>query len=107
VSAAVGGAAAARRWRRAPDALWRATPAGAVVLARHGGEPQALNPTAAAVWDLLTEPITVDGAARVLADAFDADLAEVRADVDALVARFAAAGLAVTAPPAGPDAADD
>lgn len=86
----------ARRWRRAPDALWRRTAAGAVVLARHGDAPQVLNPTAAAVWDLLAEPVTVVDAVAALTDAFAADPATVRADVDALVARLAATGLVVT-----------
>ncbi len=87
----------APRWRRAPDALWRRIPAGAVVLARHGDEPLTLNPTAAALWDLLAAPTTVDEATAALAAAYDADPAIVRADVDLVLARLAAAGVAVAA----------
>ncbi|MCC6305874.1 MAG: PqqD family peptide modification chaperone [Rhodobacteraceae bacterium] len=83
-----------RRWRRG----------GAVAIRRRGGEAflwsaeagglVGLNHTARAVWDLLARPATGAGIARVLADAFpDADGARIAADVGALLASFAAAGL--------------
>jgi hypothetical protein len=77
------------------------------VLARHGHAPEALNPTATAVWPLLAEPITVDDLVAELTDAFAAHPPTVRADVDALVARLAAGGLVVTDPGEGPDGSGD
>lgn len=59
-----------------------------------GGGIHKLNPTSAAIWEVLEEPISSAEIAGLLKDAFpDADAAMISADVAGVMERFARAGL--------------
>ncbi len=71
-------------WRVGSGALIAATASGTVIEARH---PAPL------VWDLLEAPVDVDELVGVLAEAFGAPVATVRADVLAFIDQLGAVGL--------------
>ncbi len=80
------------RWQRAPQVVHRGTLDG-LLLRPPDGEVALLSPSAAALWDVLASPHSVDEAAEVLAARTGASDAEIRADLEALVADLAGRGL--------------
>jgi len=74
---------------------------GAEVVLQHGGDLHLLDPIAAVVWQCLDGAATVPEIADDLAPAFGRDPRALRADVEAAVASFGAAGLLVD--PAAPE----
>lgn len=66
---------------------------GLVLLDEHAGEYWSLNPSGALVIKALLDGAGGDGAAQVLADRHDVDLASARADIDDVLAQLRAAGL--------------
>lgn len=83
------------RIARAPATLWRSGPFGRVILAPGDAEPVACTGTAAAVWDALAEPLTLEELATVLAAAFGTDMDTVTADVGPLLAIWRASGAVI------------
>ena len=75
-------------WRRRPDAGWRATPVGVVLLPAARTDPVTVTGSAAAVWDLLAEPITRAELADRLADRYGVESATVQADLGSLLTRL-------------------
>ncbi|MFM7061258.1 MAG: PqqD family protein [Actinomycetes bacterium] len=82
---------------RAPAVLWRSGPFGRVILAPGDAEPRACSGTAAAVWDALAEPVTLEELAADLAEAFVTDVATVTADLGPLIDGWRASGAVVDA----------
>jgi hypothetical protein len=74
---------------------------GAEVVLQHGDDLHLLDPIAAVVWQCLDGTATAADIAADLAPAFGRDPGALRADVEAAVASFAAAGLLADAP--GPE----
>ena len=81
--------AAEPRWRRRPDALWRRSVDAVLVLPAGADEPVTLTGTGPALWELLAEPCTVAQLAAVLADAYDAPIETVEADIAPVVDELA------------------
>jgi hypothetical protein len=79
------------RWRRRPDALWRRSLDGVVVLP-DGEAPVALEGTGPALWDLLAEAHDIDALAQELAGEHRADAAVVAADIEPVLEQLEAAG---------------
>jgi len=77
------------RWRRRPDALWRRSVDAVLVLPAGADEPVTLTGTGPALWELLAEPCTVAQLAAVLADAYDAPIETVEADIAPVVDELA------------------
>lgn len=82
---------------RAPATLWRSGPFGCLLLAPGDDEPRACSGTAAAVWDGLATPVTVEDLAADLAAAFDAEVATVTADIEPLLEAWRASGAVIEA----------
>ena len=80
------------RWRRRPDALWRRSVDAVLVLPAGADEPVTLTGTGPALWELLAEPCTVAQLAAVLADAYDAPIETVEADIAPVVDELARVG---------------
>lgn len=80
--------AAPTRWRRRADVSWRESIDGVVVQAPSAADPSVLAGTAAAVWRLLAEPVTVDDLVDTLAEVYGGDRAVIARDVEALVERM-------------------
>lgn len=78
-------------WRRA-DVSWRRSIDAVVLMPAGAKDPAALPGTAAAVWDLLAEPATLDELVSALADAYAVDPAAITGDVVALLERLEALG---------------
>ena len=95
----MGGAAAVptTRWVRRPEALWRSTLGGVVLLAsdRAEADPTILSGTGASVWSLLEEPRSVAELATSLSASFEGDVDVIAADVEQLVSRLRDDGLVV------------
>lgn len=89
------------RWVRSPAVLWRTAP-GFLVVADVDGELTRAEGPAAAIWDLLDEPRTIEQIAGRLAGDFDAPIAEVRDDVSRFVEELAGRGLVVPGLPRDP-----
>lgn len=83
------------RIARAPATLWRSGPFGRVILAPGDIEPVACTGTAAAVWDALAEPVTLEELAATLAAAFGTDVDTVTADIGPLLATWRASGAVI------------
>lgn len=77
-------------------------PFGAEVVLQHGDDLHLLDPVAAVVWQCLDGTVTAAGIAEDLAPAFGREVGALRADVDAAIASFAAAGLLDEGPPPAP-----
>ena len=86
-------------WRRSDAALWRRSVDAVVLLAPGADEPMVLPGTAAAVWDLLDEPTTLDGLVDALARVYAADPETIAPDVVALLARLESVGAVSVAAP--------
>ncbi len=80
------------RWRRRPDALWRRSLDGVVVLPADGDAPVSLEGTGPALWDLLAEANDVEALARKLAGEHGTDPAVVAADIEPVLEDLEAAG---------------
>ncbi len=75
----------ARRWVRDPTVLWRWTAGGALVLPQDAAEPASLNGPAAAIWEVLDRPRSLEETLGALSSAFNIDEEQIRASVlDAL-----------------------
>lgn len=75
------------------DVIATSTEYGLVLLDERAGEYWNLNPSGALVIGALLEGADGDGAAQLLAERHDVDLASARADVDDVLAQLRAAGL--------------
>lgn len=75
-------------WCRRADTLWRRSADAVVLLPAGADEPVVLPGTAAAVWDLLSVPATLDEIVRTLADAYGAEPSAVGPDVEELLGRL-------------------
>jgi hypothetical protein len=95
---AFGGDGASRRFVHA-RVLSRRTADAVVLLALDdpSTDPVALSGTGIAIWELLAAPRTVTEVAAALAPDFGLPAIEIRASVDAYVARLHAAGLVTSA----------
>ena len=72
-------------YRRNAAAVWRRIDDTVIVLPPDAAQPVQLSDTAVSLWDLLTEPITVERAAARLATQYRTDVTVVTTD---LVAAF-------------------
>ncbi len=79
-------------WRRRIDTGWRATPVGLVLLPAGRRDPVTVAGSAAAVWNLLAEPITRTDLADRLALRFAVSPTTVKADLGVLLARLVELG---------------
>ena len=79
-------------YRRHPGALWRATRS-FLVACVPPGDVVHIRGSAATVWSLLAEPVTVAEVARQVAALGRVDRARANCDVDALVEQLVALGL--------------
>jgi len=68
-----------------PDVSWRDAPVEIILFDARSGAYHVLNDAAADVWRLLAEGAPVQAAIAALSERFDADPAEIEADVTALV----------------------
>lgn len=84
-------------YARAPAALWHRTSRRVVVRTSPAAEPLDLDGVAALVWDALSQPVTLDELADDLAAVFERPVADVRPEVERLVAGLVAAGAAAEA----------
>ena len=75
-------------WCRRIDTGWRATPLGVVLLPAGRADPVTVAGSAAAVWEMLAEPITRVDLADRLADRYGVAPATVQADLGSLLARL-------------------
>lgn len=66
---------------RAPEALWRTTMRGVLVLVPDQEEPVLCTSPGDVVWELLAEPTRPSELARLLADHYDADEVTIAADL--------------------------
>jgi hypothetical protein len=80
------------RLARRPDALWRRTAEGVVVLGAGSADVRAVNGPAAALWDLLAAPTELSDAVDSLAASFGADREVVAGDVEDVLATWLADG---------------
>lgn len=80
-------------FRRASDAVWRQSHDGVLVLAAPDHDVVSLTGAAAALWQLLDVPRTVDEAARALAEAYSGAPQQIAADLDPLLADLVARGV--------------
>jgi hypothetical protein len=71
------------RWTRHPESLWRATGDTVVVLPGAGDDPTPLSisGSAARLWELLAQPVSLGELAAQLADAYGADAEVIAADL--------------------------
>ena len=81
----------ARRYQRRPELLTRQAP-GFVALARVDGTSVRLPGSGAAVWALLDEPRSVAEVGEALTSTYDADAAQIAADVEPLLEQLAESG---------------
>jgi Coenzyme PQQ synthesis protein D (PqqD) len=81
------------RWERDDRTLTRSAPGVVVVLGPGDGDPICLRGTGVALWEALGRPQSTEDLSARLASAFDAGRAEVRADVEPVIAQLAAAGV--------------
>lgn len=96
------GAQMAGLWQRRADLVPRRLRDGLVLWAPDHGRGLALNPTGAAVWHLLREPVQGNAVAALLARAFDQVAPDrIAADVAGLMGALLAEDLVVPVPPAG------
>ena len=78
--------------QRNPDVLQQDLDGEVLLLLPEGSEVLHLNDSASALWRALDEPRTLDEVAALLADAYAADPAVVRADLLALLPELQARG---------------
>jgi hypothetical protein len=71
-------------FRRSPRAIWRSSTS-FLVAAVPPRPPTRVSGSAARVWDLLAEPITVDALVARLAETVAVPVTQLRTDVDALI----------------------
>jgi hypothetical protein len=77
------------RWQRDEAVLWRAGPAGAlVVLAPGDSEPFVVRGRGLALWSELAEPATVEELVARLAERFAADPAVITADIEPVLGQL-------------------
>ena len=81
------------RFRRAAGVVWRQAHGSVFVLPDGGGDVVVLTGTGEQLWWLLAEPMTIDQAARRLADIYGVPDAAVSRDVAPVVADLAARGV--------------
>lgn len=82
----------APRFVRDPAALWRRVADGVLVLPPAETEPFLIGGSGGALWDVLSSPVTIDEAAAILADAYGAPVADVRAGIAGVLDELAARG---------------
>ena len=78
---------------RSPDALWRATAEEVIVASAGGEEYELLSATAAAVWRLLAQPMSIGDLSDRLAADFGEEPGRIEADVEPLLGWLADRGL--------------
>lgn len=78
------------RWQRRTDVSWRETLDAVVVQAPSADDPSVLAGTAAVVWTLLAEPVTVAELVDTLVEVYGGERAVIARDVEALVERMRA-----------------
>jgi hypothetical protein len=76
--------------------VFRSFPAETVVLNLETGQYHGLNPTAGKMLDALAESGRIDVAAETIAEAYTAPLAQVRTDLERLVAEMLERGLLIS-----------
>ena len=88
---------------RAPEALWRTTMRGVLVLVPDQEEPVLCTSPGDVVWELLAEPTRPSELARLLADHYDVDEATVAADLAPVLDELRSIGALVVTTPAEVD----
>lgn len=83
---------------RAPEALWRTTMRGVLVLVPDQDEPVLCTSPGDVVWELLAEPTRPSELARLLADHYDADEATIAGDLAPVLDELRSIGALVVAP---------
>lgn len=81
------------RFRRSPQALWRAAEHQVLVLPRGRQEPVILEGTGVALWAALDRPTTLPTLVATLAENFGADPASVERDVRPALDQLVALGV--------------
>lgn len=78
-----GGPTSARRFVRADGVVWRRSGEAVIALAADAGDSEVveLSGTGVALWDVLAEPVDLDGAAAALADAYRVPASVIAADI--------------------------
>jgi hypothetical protein len=85
-------------FRRRDDVLWRHALDAVVLFPEGADEPVVLPGTAAVVWDLLEEPVTLAELVDVLVAAYDGDRSTIECDVTALLSDLRARAAVTVAP---------
>jgi Coenzyme PQQ synthesis protein D (PqqD) len=80
------------RYARSATTLWRSVGPESLLTAPGREEVDALSETAAAVWDLLTEPRTLDDLVRRLSERYRAPRGMMEPDVRSLLDQLVARG---------------
>lgn len=78
--------------QREPTVLWRRSLDGVVVLGPDAGDPIRITWPGSEIWDLLSEPVSVEEVARLLVERYGGNLEDVRVDTGAVLDRLAEAG---------------
>lgn len=86
------------RWTRSDRTLFRRVPDGVLVLRLPDGEPELITGPGGRLWDLLTEPLTLDQLTDDLAARYDHDRAAVERDLRRTLAELADRELIVARP---------
>lgn len=78
---------------RTSGTVWRHAHGSVLVLPAAGADVVVLSGTAEDLWQVLREPLTVEAAARSLADAYDESPMEVTKDISLLLDDLVARGV--------------
>ena len=82
-----------KRYRRNPETVSGRIDDELVMMDIRRGQYFSLNPVATRIWDLLAEPVTLDGLCGALQEEYDVDPGQCRTDVLACLDELAALGL--------------
>lgn len=80
-------------FRRSPEALFCPVGTDIVVLSVQRGQCYGMEKVTARVWDLLADPINIDGICDQLLELYDVEPEVCRADVETLIGQFRNEGL--------------
>ena len=83
----------AKLLKRSPEALFCPVGTDIVVLSVQSGQCYGMEKVTASVWDLLADPIDVDGICHQLLELYDVEPEVCRADVEKLIDQFRKEGL--------------
>jgi PqqD family protein of HPr-rel-A system len=88
-------------WRRDAALPFQRMDEDAIVVNPRTREVHLLNETAARIWELLEEPLSIDQLCAVLAEEFEGEAADLRQQIEAFVADLGGKGLLTAAPARG------